>query len=94
VQTAQSPPEQVFRLAKLALEAKALGDSEARDDAPLDFLAGVSGSFARPPIQRSRLIVDAALLDRLQVAYKETLKRVQAGEPLSYNQQEYGGPKK
>ena len=32
------------------------------------------------------------LLDRLQLAYKETLKLMQAGEPLRYNQQEYGGP--
>jgi hypothetical protein len=30
---------------KFALEADALGDLEARDDAPLDLLAGFSGSF-------------------------------------------------
>ena len=33
-------PQQVLPLAKFALEAHALGKPEARDDAPLDFLAG------------------------------------------------------
>jgi hypothetical protein len=33
-------------LSKIALEAHALGDLEARDDAPLDLLAGLSGALA------------------------------------------------
>jgi hypothetical protein len=37
-------------LPKLTLEAHALGDLKARDDAPLDLLAGLSGSFARSPV--------------------------------------------
>ena len=39
----------VLPLAKIALEAHALGYPEARDDAPLDLLAGLFGSFARSP---------------------------------------------
>ena len=45
-----SDPQQVLPLAKVALEAHALGNLEARDDAPLDLLAGLSGRFARSPI--------------------------------------------
>jgi hypothetical protein len=33
-------------LAKIALEAHALGDLEARDDTPLDLLSGFSGALA------------------------------------------------
>jgi hypothetical protein len=36
----------VLPLAKIALKAHALGDLEARDDSPLDLLAGLSGCFA------------------------------------------------
>ena len=45
-------PQQILPLAKLALEAHALGDAEARDDAPLDLLAALSGSFE---VRRSSL---------------------------------------
>jgi hypothetical protein len=41
-----SNPQQVFPLAKFSLKAHALGDVEARDDARLDLLAGLSGGFA------------------------------------------------
>jgi hypothetical protein len=34
-------------LGKFSLKAHALGDLKRRDDAPLDLLAGLSGSFAR-----------------------------------------------
>jgi hypothetical protein len=39
-------PQQVLPLAKVTLEAHALGDLEARDDTSLDLLAGLAGSFA------------------------------------------------
>jgi hypothetical protein len=41
----------VFPLAKLALEAHALRNLEARDHASLDLLAGLSGGFARSPVR-------------------------------------------
>jgi len=37
-----SDPQEVLPLAKLALEAHALGDLECRDHAPLDLLAGLA----------------------------------------------------
>ena len=40
----------MFPLAKVALEAHALGDLEVCDDAPLDLLAGFSSGFARSPV--------------------------------------------
>ena len=43
-------------MAKVSLEAHALGDPKRRDDAPLNLLAGLAGSFARPPILPARLI--------------------------------------
>jgi hypothetical protein len=52
----QSQPQKVFPLAKFAVEARALGDLECRDDAPLDLLAGLSGSFARSPVSPPGLI--------------------------------------
>ena len=45
-------PQQVFPLAKIAFEFQALRNLEARDDAPLDLLAGLPGSFARSTIPR------------------------------------------
>jgi hypothetical protein len=52
----QSQPQKVFPLAKFAVEARALGDLECRDDAPVDLLAGLSGSFARSPVSPPGLI--------------------------------------
>ena len=43
-------------MAKFALKAHALGDPECRDDTPFDLLAGLSSSFACPPILSSGLI--------------------------------------
>ena len=43
-----SNPEQVLPVAKLPLEAHALGDLKARDDAPLDFACRTSRLFRRP----------------------------------------------
>ena len=37
--------QQVFPLAKLALESHALGDLKRRDDAALDLLASFAGAF-------------------------------------------------
>jgi hypothetical protein len=42
-------PQQIFPLAKVALEANALGNLKRRDNAPLDLLAGLPGSFAGSP---------------------------------------------
>jgi hypothetical protein len=39
-------PQQVLPLAKVTLEAHALGDLEARDDTPLDLLTGLPGALA------------------------------------------------
>jgi hypothetical protein len=39
----------VLPLPKFALEAHALGDLEACDDAPLDLLAGFTSTFADTP---------------------------------------------
>jgi hypothetical protein len=43
-------------LAKFALEAHALRNAEAREDAPLDLLSGLPGCFARSPILPTGLI--------------------------------------
>ena len=51
-----SNPQEVLPLAKIALKAHALGNLERRDHAPFDLLAGLSGSFAGPPIFPSGLI--------------------------------------
>ena len=40
-------PQQVLPLTEIALKAHAFPNAEARNDAPLDLLAGLSGSFAR-----------------------------------------------
>jgi hypothetical protein len=45
-------PHQKFPLAKVALETQALGDLKRRDDASLDLLAALSGSFE---VRRSSL---------------------------------------
>ena len=50
-----SDSHQVLPLAKLALKAHACRNPETRDDAPLDLLARLSGSFAGSPILPSRL---------------------------------------
>jgi hypothetical protein len=42
-------PQQVFPLAKVALEAHALRDLEGGDDAALDWLAALSSALARLP---------------------------------------------
>jgi hypothetical protein len=44
--------QQVLPLAKVAVEAHALGDPKRRDDASLDLLAALSGSFE---VRRSSL---------------------------------------
>jgi hypothetical protein len=44
--------QQLLPLAIVALKAHALGDPEARNDAPLDLLAALSGSFE---VRRSSL---------------------------------------
>ena len=49
-------PQQLLPLPKVALEAHALRDPEARDDIPLDLFPGLPGGFARPPKLPSRLI--------------------------------------
>jgi hypothetical protein len=41
-----SDPQQVFPLAKVALEAHALGDLKCRDDAALDLLSTLACPFA------------------------------------------------
>ena len=46
----------MFPLAKFAFKAHALGDLECRDNAPLDLLAGLSSSFAGPPVLPAGLI--------------------------------------
>jgi hypothetical protein len=46
-----SNSHQILPLAKLALEALAFGHLKRRDDTSLDWLAGLSRSFARSPIR-------------------------------------------
>ena len=46
---------------KFALKAHALGDLEARDDAPLDLLAGCASSLARSPILCPGLTIPAII---------------------------------
>lgn len=45
-------------MAKLALAAHPLRDSEARDDTPLDLLAGFASSFARLPFEGISGVLD------------------------------------
>src|SRR4029077_73402 len=42
-------PQEVLPLSKVALEAHACDNPEARDDAPLNFLAGLASGFACSP---------------------------------------------
>ena len=49
-------PQQVFPLAKVALEANAFGDLKARYDASLNPLARLTGGFARSTISPAGLI--------------------------------------
>jgi hypothetical protein len=49
-------PATVPPIGEFTLKAQALGDLEARDDAPLDLLAGFASSFAGPPILPAGLI--------------------------------------
>jgi hypothetical protein len=43
-------PQQVFPLARIALEAHAFGNLKGRDEAPLDLLAALSGPIASHPV--------------------------------------------
>ena len=52
----QSPTRKNLPLAKVAIEAHALGDLKGRDHAPLDLLAGLASGFAGSPILSSGLI--------------------------------------
>jgi hypothetical protein len=53
--------QQVLPLAKFASKSHALRDLEARDDAPLDLLAGFPSSFARSAARASRRNLRRAL---------------------------------
>ena len=44
-----SDPQQILPLPQFPFEAQALGDPKRRDDAPLDLLAGLPGSFVGSP---------------------------------------------
>ena len=74
LQFAIANPQQVFPLAKLSLKAHALGDLEARDDTPLDLLAGLSGSFPRSSVLPAGLIEVETNRSRSRLSKKSSLR--------------------